>query len=328
MPRIRNTRPRAARAAASTKATGRANKKMPTEGMINTAVNEAFLQCGLSPLTQIDTSSAPATLRTQDISCGRGGGVNHRPGNMAYLKVIDTLKPLYRTSEKLTKHAIMQAVFRELTKQNRRFMKQVAPATQSGSPWVELEKSKALKKIGQCLRESHQARSTAQAPTSTKRSQPENNTSIAKKRRVRFSSKVCYHPAESPETTAPMRNSSASVRPSSPGHQPTPEPIPIPIPTTTTTTAPTQTSEPVGIATPNPSHMPMEMPQALPDMGEELMAFFDNTLVRAMTGEPIPIELFQVGDKKPNWLPTECSATPPIEDILKEPTFSDSEMPS
>ena len=127
MPRIRNTRPRATRPTTRTTATGCANKKMPTEGMINTAVNEAFLQCGLSPLTQIDTLSAPTTLRVQDIRCGRGGGVNHRPGNMAYLKVIDTLKPLYRTSDKSTKHAIMQAVLSELTKQNRRFMKRVAP---------------------------------------------------------------------------------------------------------------------------------------------------------------------------------------------------------
>jgi hypothetical protein len=85
-----------------------------------------------------------------DVLCGRGGRVNHHPGNEVYLKEKDRIQPRYLAASKDEKTGISQELVDFIHQRGGRFLK-LEPGTED--MWYEILMIAARKKASQTLRE-------------------------------------------------------------------------------------------------------------------------------------------------------------------------------
>jgi len=88
-------------------------------------------------------------LRYQDVLLGRGGKSNHHPGNDRYRRLIQSNKPLYRSSPKHSKLLISKEVVRSVLEEGGRFLEKSA----KDGMWYSVSYMRAVKKASVCLRE-------------------------------------------------------------------------------------------------------------------------------------------------------------------------------
>lgn len=87
----------------------------------------------------------------QDILFGRGNGVQNHPGNVSFREFVSGRKRDYIFAEKNEKTKISSSVYEEIKNQYPPVM--FLEQDKNTLLWKEVEKKKAVSKIGQALRE-------------------------------------------------------------------------------------------------------------------------------------------------------------------------------
>lgn len=98
--------------------------------------------------SQDDVAKGVTELRDNDIVFGRGYFSQNREGNVRMRKIIEKYKIQYQNVRKSEKKELLQIVYREIMEDGARFLRRI-----DENKWEVVEKSDALKKVGQTMRD-------------------------------------------------------------------------------------------------------------------------------------------------------------------------------
>ena len=92
-----------------------------------------------------------------DVLCGRGGRINAHVGNQRFRQIVQERKAIYLapTTKKLEKAHIAAQIVQEIRARGGRFLKEEVENVASAA-WYDIGDAKAIKKVGQALREDAQ----------------------------------------------------------------------------------------------------------------------------------------------------------------------------
>ena len=92
-----------------------------------------------------------------DTLCGRGARTNKHPGNKVYLKLVEDMKPVYRSADDSDKRSIIFGILNSIKDQGGRFL-ELDKETQR---WYVIHEKTAYTKVGQALRDNNDEASRA-----------------------------------------------------------------------------------------------------------------------------------------------------------------------
>eukprot|EP00527_Entomoneis_sp_CCMP2396_P000968 CAMPEP_0198141490 /NCGR_PEP_ID=MMETSP1443-20131203/4494_1 /TAXON_ID=186043 /ORGANISM="Entomoneis sp., Strain CCMP2396" /LENGTH=277 /DNA_ID=CAMNT_0043804263 /DNA_START=76 /DNA_END=909 /DNA_ORIENTATION=+ len=96
-----------------------------------------------------------------DVLCGRGGKINKHPGNIAYRRVVEHNKTLYKQAPKRHRILVSQSIVQTIQTHGGRFLQSGQSTTgvssHQGGVWTTIPFRRAVQKTSQALREPAQS---------------------------------------------------------------------------------------------------------------------------------------------------------------------------
>ena len=130
--------------------------------------NAEYASSVTGQITEESTSDVIEQLTDSEVSdldvlCGRGGKINKHPGNIAYRRVVEHNKAVYKQVPKRHRILVSQSIVQTIQSHGGRFLQSSTESSQQETIWTTVPFRRAVQKTSQALREPTQAEGDTKA---------------------------------------------------------------------------------------------------------------------------------------------------------------------